>query len=151
MEFTGTLRAFAQAAAVTACAAAALAVTAPGASAATYYNVHNANTGTCLDSNTAGDVYTLNCNGNDNQRWHIAGGKFTDKATGWCLSSDGVSVKTQRCLAIPAQQWTTTPDAKKWIEWNHSGKCLHSSGASGEHVGLRACGAGSSRWTFTAS
>jgi hypothetical protein len=149
MELKGKLRRLVQVGTAVALTTAVLVGTGPAASAAPNYNVKNANTGTCLDSNSAGDVYTLTCNGGANQKWAIAGGKFTNIGTKRCLASDGTSVSTRPCAVTATQQWTSSSTAKKWIEWNGRNKCLHSSGASGEHAGMRACGSQASRWTFT--
>lgn len=51
----------------------------------------NQATGRCLDSNAAGSVYTLPCNGGANQDWFFTGAfytQLTDKATGRVLDSN---------------------------------------------------------------
>jgi hypothetical protein len=112
------------------------------------YYVKNANTSRCLDTNSTGSVYTHDCSGNTNQRWIIAGGKFTNVATKRCLASDGVSVAARPCADTAVQKWTSTADVKKYLEWNGSGRCLHNTGGPSEHAGMNPCGSLSSRWTF---
>jgi hypothetical protein len=52
--------------------------------------------GKCLDSNSDGDVYLLDCNGGDYQKWYeiheSAGWVLKDKATGLVLDTGGTGV-----------------------------------------------------------
>jgi hypothetical protein len=52
--------------------------------------------GQCLDSNSDGDVYLLDCNGGDYQKWYeiheSAGWVLKDKATGLVLDTGGTGV-----------------------------------------------------------
>jgi hypothetical protein len=148
MEFTGRYRGLTRASAAVVFAGVLLATTAPVASAAGSYYVTNQNVGTYLDSNSAGDVYTLTYSGSPNQTWRIAGGKFTNLGTRLCLASDGKSVITEYCINTTRQQWTSDSTTKKWVRWNGTDKCLHSTGDKGAPVGLMPCGGQASRWRF---
>ena len=45
-------------------------------------------TGFCLDSNYAGQVYTDSCNGGNFQNWQFFGNTIRDRQTGRCLDSN---------------------------------------------------------------
>lgn len=64
----------------------------------------------CLDSNTAGNVYTLGCNGGNFQNWIFAGSGRTSTlrnvSTGFCLDSNtSGNVYTLRCNGGNFQNW----------------------------------------------
>ncbi|GHE07012.1 RICIN domain-containing protein [Streptomyces alanosinicus] len=66
----------------------------------TYVMKHDA-AGKCLDSNSNGDVYLLDCNGGDYQKWYeihkSTGWVLKDKATGLVLTGgDGGAAYTDR-------------------------------------------------------
>jgi Ricin-type beta-trefoil lectin domain len=67
----------------------------------------------CLDSNTAGSVYTLTCNNGSYQLWTNKelnfGDQIRDSATGRCLDSDVTGhAYTLPCNGGSYQQWTVT-------------------------------------------
>lgn len=80
--------------------------------------MHNWATGRCLDSNDAGQVYTLPCNGGLYQLWkHVpspsASGyiHLVNSKTGRCLDTDGAGVGhlyTLPCNGYANQNWTTS-------------------------------------------
>lgn len=104
----------------------------------------------CLDSNSAGSVYTHVCqDGNNNQKWdNYAPGKFRDKATGLCLAAGVSSVFTGSCTAN-ASDWTTSSTTNKYVKNVSTGLCLNNKGGEAEAVGLRVCRAGTALWTVT--
>lgn len=69
--------------------------------------------GKCLDSNSNGDVYLLDCNGGDYQKWYeiheSAGWVLKDKATGLVLDTGGTGVVYTDRREAPtnaAQHWS---------------------------------------------
>ncbi|MGH3693498.1 MAG: RICIN domain-containing protein [Pseudonocardiaceae bacterium] len=74
---------------------------------ATTKNIVDHKTGRCLDSNDNGNVYTLECNGGDYQKWYSGGdGTIRDKKTGRCLdSNDNGNVYTLECNGGDYQKW----------------------------------------------
>ncbi|MEZ7005478.1 RICIN domain-containing protein [Streptomyces sp. AD55] len=90
---------------------AALGVLATPASAAPQVPFKNVATGKCLDSNGAGKVYTLGCNGGNYQRWTVRESGagvvvWKNVATGRCLDSNGAgNVYTLGCNGGNYQRW----------------------------------------------
>jgi Ricin-type beta-trefoil lectin domain len=160
MEFKGMLRRIAGAGVALAAVGAMLiapvsATAAPAAQdevgAAGIINILHASTRRCLDANSAGAVYTHNCNGGNNQKWnnYVVGtsGKFKNVATGECLAAGANSVFTLESCTSNATDWRSTSGSPKWI-WNTpSGKYLHNAGGHGEAVGLKTARADATRWS----
>ncbi|MFI7502743.1 RICIN domain-containing protein [Streptomyces sp. NPDC049687] len=76
----------------------------------TQYQIKSYAYGGCLDSNYAGDVYLLGCNGGNYQRWAKvdAGGAFyiVNMQTGRCLDSNYAGeVYTLNCNLGNYQKW----------------------------------------------
>ena len=75
----------------------------------------NRATGHCLDSNWAGDVYAIGCNGGTFQIWNKVKKNFgyalIDVKTGLCLDDDRSAgrLKTNKCNYGSYQQWTADP------------------------------------------
>ncbi|WP_433081268.1 RICIN domain-containing protein [Dactylosporangium sp. CA-052675] len=69
----------------------------------------NWQTGLCLDSNSAGSVYVLKCNGGAYQRWYLGGNpgyQLHNAATERCLDSSSGRLSTSRCdNAVASQRW----------------------------------------------
>jgi hypothetical protein len=100
-----------------------LAVTSAG-SIVNLGTITDAQTGRCLDSDSAGDAYTLPCNGGAYQGWKLQGTNFVDQQTGRCLdSNDAGDAYTQPCNGGNYQNWYnldgTLYDAQ-------AGRCLDS-------------------------
>jgi len=63
-------------------------------------------TNKCLDSNTAGHVYTMDCNGGDYQLWEWnIDQSIQNVATGNCLDSNGFTVYALPCNGGKYQKW----------------------------------------------
>jgi serine/threonine-protein kinase len=121
--------------------------------------IRNWETGRCLDSNWAGQVYTLGCNGGDYQGWRI---EYVGQREVFVYHI--VNVKTGRCLDTAAAGYVqTTPceghkeyqlwhaagtDGMRKIElrqYSFRGSCLDSNRA-GSVYKLRCNGGGFQLW-----
>ncbi len=120
--------------------------------AAAPINILHASARTCMDSNTAGSVYTRICEaGNRNQQWdNYTPGKFRNVGTGRCLASSGNAVTTLGACSDPRTNWTTTSGSPKHIRNVQYGICAHNNGGHGEAVGPAACGS-ATRWSTLAA
>ncbi|GAA1926850.1 RICIN domain-containing protein [Streptantibioticus ferralitis] len=97
-----------------------LLATAGTAQANTYqYSVQlkDQNDGQCLDSNNSGDLYVLNCNGGNYQRWDV-----TSYAGNVGNYYDRVQIRnrqTGRCLRVDRMHMALDP---VWSNWHYVGK-----------------------------
>ncbi|MFD4176204.1 RICIN domain-containing protein [Streptomyces anulatus] len=132
---------------------AALGVLATPVSAAPQVPFTNVATGRCLDSNGAGNVYTLGCNGGNYQRWtvhfnNIGGGELRNVATGRCLDSNGAGkVYALGCNGGNYQRWTVRESGAGVVVWKNvaTGRCLDSNGAGNVYT-LGCNGGNNQRW-----
>ena len=91
-------------------------------------------TGLCLDSNSAGDVYTLGCNGGAYQFWYVRSANgyplLVNRATGLCLDSNASgAVYAGGCNNGLYQNWNEGLDAGGfWWQDVATGRCLDSNG-----------------------
>ncbi|HRI70720.1 MAG TPA: RICIN domain-containing protein [Polyangium sp.] len=97
----------------------------------------NGVTGLCLDSNSAGSVYALGCNGGNFQRWtnkqYGTVDEIRDYATGRCLDSDyNGKVYTLPCNNNNYQRWSVTAMSGGGYEIRslQTGRCLEGYGGS---------------------
>jgi hypothetical protein len=102
-----------------------------------YGSYQSRRTFACLDSNAAGDVYTLGCNTGTNQDWDlqfISGTSYylKNRATGRCLDANAAnSVYTLSCNGGTNQRWRRVypGSSTAYGQWINvaTGKCLTSS------------------------
>jgi hypothetical protein len=116
--------------------------------ASSYYTVHDAQTGRCLDSNAASSAYTSVCNGGDYQDWQPSGLRMIDEATGRCLDSNTAgSVYTTPCNGGNYQNWYNLGSV--WYD-AQTGRCLDSN-TSGSLYTLPCNEGNYQNWTPTTS
>jgi len=124
------LKSVKQMAIVAALAVAATAGISSPALAANYQSYRNDWTdATCLDSNSAGEAYTLGCNTGSNQDWDvqfISGTSYylKNRATGLCLDGNAAGkVYTLSCNGGTNQRWRRVGSPGQWINIQ-TAKCL---------------------------
>jgi Ricin-type beta-trefoil lectin domain len=96
-------------------------------------NLRNVATGRCLDSNNAGSVYTLACNGGAFQKWNITFDateyQLRNAQTGRCLYSNAQgNVYANACSGGPYQRWVIfyVANNRRVIINKATGRCLDS-------------------------
>ena len=96
----------------------------PATAGKTYVNVA---TGLCLDSNNAGDLYTMACNGGDFQQWALLGDLIFDVSTNLHMEStaDG-KVSMTAHFGYSSENWYQVGQT---IINMDSGRCLDSNNA----------------------
>ncbi|MGW1976248.1 RICIN domain-containing protein [Streptomyces sp. NPDC001889] len=117
------------------------------------YQVVNGNSrNACLQLvNVSADRKNLvlaTCDRSAKQVWRIAGGVFSNPASGFCLDGDGADVYALRCNGGGYQKWTTTSGSPKSIRHNQSGRYLHADGEAGDQVVFKPTKATASRWVL---
>lgn len=108
-----------------------------------YATYQNRRTTVCLDSDSAGNAYTLGCNNGSNQDWDlqfISGTSYylKNRATGRCLDANSAnSVYTLSCNGGNNQRWRRVyPSSSVYGQWINvqTGKCLTATNLSGKHA-----------------
>ncbi|GAA5186189.1 hypothetical protein GCM10023322_31890 [Rugosimonospora acidiphila] len=122
-----------------------LVVGAPGA-AASHFTFHDASTGRCLDSTTAGVASTGTCGGGNTQNWKVVGTTLVDAQTGLCLDSSAAgSAYTRVCNAGNNQNWYSLGSL---LVDAQTGRCLDSN-AAGTALTSVCSGAATQNWNVT--
>ncbi|WIX77133.1 ricin-type beta-trefoil lectin domain protein [Amycolatopsis carbonis] len=154
MEFRGNRTRIAAAGAAVAFGSALLVAGATSAQAAGNYQVINGNSSnSCLQVNISGGKGNLvlgTCDRSAKQVWRIAGGIFTNPASGQCLDGNGTDVYTYPCNGGAYQKWTTTGSSPTSIRHTQSGKYLDASGKVGAQVVFQSTIGLASRWVIDA-
>ncbi|RIV37750.1 RICIN domain-containing protein [Micromonospora radicis] len=123
-------------------AAAGTVLVAPAQAANTVSAFGSAMTGRCLDSNSAGQVYTNPCgSGNNYQTWELIRSPLghhllRNIATGLCLDSNAAgNVYTRPCDGYNAyQNWSLNPESATHIRDIATNRCLDSNHAGNAYT-----------------
>jgi hypothetical protein len=104
----------------------------------------------CLDADEH-TVYTLDCNGGENQQWdNYATGYFRNVKTKSCLAAHPPT-GTWMLLSCGADstKWTTSSTTNKYIMSKMTLTCLDNNGGNAVAVSLKACRKGTALWNVT--